>query len=69
MAKLYVCRECSYVFPEELSHLIESNIQVFHGFIEGPNDPDILIGEYYDENEMIPHFKKMTKGIRFEDFS
>ncbi|NVM34985.1 MAG: hypothetical protein HWN81_05280 [Candidatus Lokiarchaeota archaeon] len=29
MSKVYVCRECSYVFPEELSHLIENNIQVY----------------------------------------
>ncbi|MFX0058574.1 MAG: hypothetical protein ACFE8J_09785 [Candidatus Heimdallarchaeota archaeon] len=27
--KLYVCRECSYVFPEELSELIENKVQVF----------------------------------------
>ncbi|MFX1320404.1 MAG: hypothetical protein ACFFAQ_02060 [Promethearchaeota archaeon] len=27
--KLFVCRECGYVFPEQLSHLIEQNIQVY----------------------------------------
>lgn len=27
--KLYVCRECSYVFPEELAALIENKVQVF----------------------------------------
>jgi hypothetical protein len=27
--KLYICRECSYVFPEELSELIENKVQVF----------------------------------------
>ncbi|MFX0140066.1 MAG: hypothetical protein ACFFDN_40865 [Candidatus Hodarchaeota archaeon] len=27
--KIYVCRECGYVFPDELSHLIETNIQVY----------------------------------------
>ncbi|MFX1405792.1 MAG: hypothetical protein ACFFC9_15195 [Promethearchaeota archaeon] len=26
---LYVCRECSYVFPEELADLIENKVQVF----------------------------------------
>jgi len=26
---LYVCRECSYVFPEELAELIENKVQVF----------------------------------------
>ncbi|MFX1503990.1 MAG: hypothetical protein ACFFDH_23715, partial [Promethearchaeota archaeon] len=41
MAKLYVCRECSYVFPEELSHLIESNIQVY---CERCGSPFILEG-------------------------
>ncbi|MFX1390956.1 MAG: hypothetical protein ACFE9Z_12900 [Promethearchaeota archaeon] len=25
----YICRECSYEFPDELSHLIENNIQVY----------------------------------------
>ncbi|MFX1570794.1 MAG: hypothetical protein ACFFCV_20845 [Promethearchaeota archaeon] len=29
MSKIYVCRECGYAFPQELSHLIESNIQVY----------------------------------------
>jgi hypothetical protein len=41
MAKLYVCRECSYVFPEELSHLIENNIQVY---CERCGSPFILEG-------------------------
>jgi DNA-directed RNA polymerase subunit RPC12/RpoP len=41
MAKVYVCRECSYVFPEELSHLIESNIQVY---CERCGSPFILEG-------------------------
>ncbi|MCK4379584.1 MAG: hypothetical protein KAW51_00490, partial [Candidatus Lokiarchaeota archaeon] len=27
--KVYVCRECNFKIPDELSHLIESNIQVF----------------------------------------
>jgi DNA-directed RNA polymerase subunit RPC12/RpoP len=27
--KLYVCKECGYVFPEELSHIIESESTVF----------------------------------------
>jgi len=27
--KLYVCKECGYVFPEELSHTIESHTRVF----------------------------------------
>ncbi|MFX1453696.1 MAG: hypothetical protein ACFFCM_22895, partial [Promethearchaeota archaeon] len=25
----YICRECGYAFPDELSHLIENNIQVY----------------------------------------
>lgn len=29
MSRVYVCTECSYQFPSELSHLIESNIQVY----------------------------------------
>ncbi len=29
MSKVYVCTECSYQFPSDLSHLIESNIQVY----------------------------------------
>ncbi|MEE9376990.1 MAG: hypothetical protein V3V33_03030 [Candidatus Lokiarchaeia archaeon] len=29
MSKVYVCRECGFAFPDELSHLIESNIQVY----------------------------------------
>jgi len=29
MAHIYICRECRYSFPHELSHLIESNIQVY----------------------------------------
>ncbi|MFX0071764.1 MAG: hypothetical protein ACFFAO_11805 [Candidatus Hermodarchaeota archaeon] len=27
--KVYVCKECGYVFPEELSHFIESKTQVY----------------------------------------
>ncbi|MFX1591062.1 MAG: hypothetical protein ACFFCL_00075, partial [Promethearchaeota archaeon] len=41
MAKVYICRECSYVFPDELSHLIESNIQVY---CERCGSPFILEG-------------------------
>ncbi|KKN36806.1 hypothetical protein LCGC14_0769830 [marine sediment metagenome] len=26
---IYICRECNYAFPNELSHLIEQNIQVY----------------------------------------
>jgi len=26
---VYICRTCNYAFPDELSHLIESNIQVY----------------------------------------
>ncbi|MFX1366387.1 MAG: hypothetical protein ACFFCE_04545 [Promethearchaeota archaeon] len=29
MSRVYVCRECGYTFPEELSHLIKTNIQVY----------------------------------------
>ncbi|MFX1499703.1 MAG: hypothetical protein ACFFDH_01920 [Promethearchaeota archaeon] len=29
MSKVYVCRECGYTFPEELSNLIKTNIQVY----------------------------------------
>ena len=29
MPKVYICRECGYAFPDELSHLIESNVQVY----------------------------------------
>ncbi|MFX0104167.1 MAG: hypothetical protein ACFE75_01595 [Candidatus Hodarchaeota archaeon] len=29
MSKVFVCRECGYAFPEELSHLIQSNVQVY----------------------------------------
>jgi len=29
MSRVYVCKECGYAFPDELSHLIESNIQVY----------------------------------------
>ena len=29
MSKIFICRECGYAFPGELSHLIEQNIQVY----------------------------------------
>ncbi|MFX1417524.1 MAG: hypothetical protein ACFE9N_01245 [Promethearchaeota archaeon] len=29
MGNIYICRECGYSFPDELSQLIESNIQVY----------------------------------------
>ena len=29
MSKTYICRECSYTFPIELSGLIDNNIQVY----------------------------------------
>ena len=41
MSKVYVCRECQYAFPNELSHLIESNIQVY---CERCGSPFILEG-------------------------
>lgn len=41
MNKIFVCRECGYVFPQELSHLIESNIQVY---CERCGSPFILEG-------------------------
>ncbi len=41
MTKIFVCRECSYAFPQELSHLIESNIQVY---CERCGSPFILEG-------------------------
>jgi len=41
MSKIFVCRECGYVFPQELSHLIESNIQVY---CERCGSPFILEG-------------------------
>ena len=39
--KLFVCRECGYVFPEQLFHLIEQNIQVY---CERCGSPFILEG-------------------------
>ncbi|MFX0023578.1 MAG: hypothetical protein ACFE9S_14725 [Candidatus Hermodarchaeota archaeon] len=41
MTKIFVCRECGYVFPTELSHLIETNIQVY---CERCGSPFILEG-------------------------
>ncbi|MFW9972308.1 MAG: hypothetical protein ACFFDF_19135 [Candidatus Odinarchaeota archaeon] len=41
MSKIFVCRECGYVFPQELSYLIESNIQVY---CERCGSPFILEG-------------------------
>lgn len=41
MSKIFVCRECGYLFPQELSHLIESNIQVY---CERCGSPFILEG-------------------------
>ena len=29
MDKLYICRNCQYVFPKELSKLIENEVQVY----------------------------------------
>ncbi len=39
--KLYICRECGYAFPKELTHLIEQKIQVF---CERCGSPFILEG-------------------------
>ncbi|MFX1549772.1 MAG: hypothetical protein ACFFB9_05400 [Promethearchaeota archaeon] len=41
MSKIFVCRECGYVFPQELSQLIENNIQVY---CERCGSPFILEG-------------------------
>ncbi|MFX1278542.1 MAG: hypothetical protein ACFFA3_03945 [Promethearchaeota archaeon] len=41
MSKIYVCRECGYAFPVELSNLIEQNIQVY---CEQCGSPFILEG-------------------------
>lgn len=41
MPKVYICRECGYAFPDELSHLIENNVQVY---CERCGSPFILEG-------------------------
>ena len=41
MSKTYICRECGYTFPSELSGLIENNIQVY---CESCGSPFILKG-------------------------
>ncbi|MFX1316061.1 MAG: hypothetical protein ACFE9T_09380 [Promethearchaeota archaeon] len=52
--KLYVCRECGYVFPEQLSHLIEQNIQVY---CESCGSPFILEGVKF-KPAPVPYRKK-----------
>ncbi|MFX1376091.1 MAG: hypothetical protein ACFFA0_09785 [Promethearchaeota archaeon] len=41
MSKIFICRECGYAFPSELSNLIEQNIQVY---CEKCGSPFILEG-------------------------
>ncbi|MFX0042615.1 MAG: hypothetical protein ACFE8L_06870 [Candidatus Hodarchaeota archaeon] len=53
--KLYVCSECGYVFPEQLSHLIEQNIQVY---CERCGSPFILEGVEF-KPAPVPYRKKI----------
>ncbi len=52
--KMYVCRECNYAFPDELSHLIESNVQVY---CERCGSPFILEGVVFKPAQT-PYMRK-----------
>ena len=51
---MYVCRECNYAFPDELSHLIESNVQVY---CEKCGSPFILEGVVFKPAQT-PYMRK-----------
>ena len=44
--KLYICRNCQYVFPKELSELIESKVQVY---CEMCGTPFSISGVYFKQ--------------------
>ena len=52
--KIYVCSECGYAFPSQLSHMIENNIRVF---CEQCGSPFSLEGRNFDE-QSLSEFKK-----------
>lgn len=54
MSKVFVCRECGFAFPEELSHLIESNVQVY---CERCGSPFVLEGVKF-EPAPTPYLRK-----------
>jgi len=59
MAKIYICRECGYEFPTELSALIEQNIQVY---CEKCGSPFVLEGVKFKPAET-PVTRKFRPSI------
>ena len=57
--KIYVCRECSYVFPKELSQLIEDKVQVY---CEMCGAPFSLTGVEFKKAISYKHGKDITKA-------
>ena len=58
--KIYICRECGYGFPPELSHLIENKIQVY---CEMCGTPFSLAGVEFKQPEIQP------QEARFKPYS
>ena len=54
---LYVCRECNYVFPEELAELIDKRVQVFCEMC----GTEIHKGEHIWWYKPRPDYNKFTK--------
>jgi len=55
--KIYICRECGYGFPSELSHLIENKIQVY---CEMCGTPFSLTGVEFKQSKVQP------QGLKFQ---
>ena len=60
MSKVYVCRECGYAFPDDLTYLIESNVQVY---CERCGSPFILEGVKFKPAPTPFLRKKKTRQI------
>ncbi|MFW9998821.1 MAG: hypothetical protein ACFE9Q_04440 [Candidatus Hodarchaeota archaeon] len=72
MSSVYVCRECGYTFPAELSQLIESNVQVY---CERCGSPFILEGVKfkpaptpYIRKKKLDHIISEKKSSKLENF-
>lgn len=57
--KLYICRECGHVYPEELSEYIENRVQVF---CEMCGTPFSLEGVDFKQSKPIPPSKPEKSG-------
>ena len=64
--KLYICKECGNVFPEDLHHLIEKNVQIY---CEKCGRPFSLEGVQFKEVKLKEKERAKGSGQSSEEIS